>query len=81
MEEVFIEQLDQIYWQGYGEEFKEDNPNAYYKQLNEFMDSYKIPKHEVSNPLFNGTGCGAIRPSKHSRHSKRDGNTGDRFAK
>lgn len=81
MEEVFIEQLDQIYWQGYAEQFREDNPDAYWQQLSEFKNSYKIPKNEISNPLFNGTGYSTIRPSKHIRHSKRGGNTGDLFAK
>lgn len=80
MEEVFIEQLDQIYWQGYGEQFREDNPDAYGKQLAEFMNSYKIQKHEISDPLFNGAGSGAIRIPKHSRHRSRGGNTGDLFA-
>lgn len=81
MEEVFIEQLDQIYWQGYAEQFREDNPDAYWQQLSEFTNSYKIPKNEISNPLFNGTGYSTIRPSKHSRHSKRGGSNGDLFVK
>lgn len=81
MEEVFIEQLDQIYWQGYAEQFQADNPKAYWQQLNEFTNSYKIPRNEISNSLFNGTGYSSIRPSKHIRHSKRGGNTGDLFPK
>lgn len=80
MEEVFIEQLDQLYWKGYGEEFKENNPNAYNKQLTEFINNHKTPNHEIPKPLFNGTiGC-TIRSSKHIRHSKRSGNNGDLFA-
>ena len=81
MEEVFIEQLDQIYWTGYGEEFKENNPNAYYKQLTEFKNSHITPKHEISNPLFNGAVGSPIRSSKPIRHGKRGGNNGDLFAK
>lgn len=81
MEEVFIGHLDQLYWQGYGEQFKEDNPNAFWQQLTEFTNTYKALKNEVSNPLFNGPGDGAIRSAKHSRHSKRGGNTGGLFAK
>ncbi|MGN8068409.1 hypothetical protein [Mucilaginibacter sp. 22184] len=81
MEEVFIDHLAQLYWQGYGEAFREDNPDAFYQQLAEFNNTYKTPKYAVSNPLFNGTGSSAIRPCKHSRHGKRGGNTGDLFAK
>lgn len=44
MEQVFTEYLDQIYWQGYGLEFMEDNPDAFYRQLNEFMEMYSFPK-------------------------------------
>lgn len=80
MEEVFIEHLDQIYWQGYGQDFREDNPDAFYQQLAEFTNTHKIPKHEISDPLSDGKGSGAIRPSKHKRYSKRGGNTGDLFA-
>lgn len=80
MEEVFMDHLDQIYWQGYGQAFREDNPDAFYHQLAEFTDIFKTPKHEISNPLPDGSGNGTIRPSKHRRHGKRDGNTGDLFA-
>lgn len=43
MEEVFIDHLDQIYWQGYGQKFRADNPDAFYKQLAEFNINYNIP--------------------------------------
>ncbi|MET4084040.1 hypothetical protein ABIB40_004014 [Pedobacter sp. UYP30] len=76
MEEVFIEHLDQIYWQGYGMGLREDNPEDFYKQLGEFTDTYKIPKYETSKPLSNG----AIRPSRHSINSREGGNTNDLFA-
>ncbi|MES2458241.1 MAG: hypothetical protein V4594_21970 [Bacteroidota bacterium] len=42
MEAAFIDHLDQIYWQGYGEEFKADNPNAFYRQFAEFKNQYHL---------------------------------------
>lgn len=54
MEEVFAEYLDQLFYQGYAEKFKDDNPNAYESQLSEFMNLYSIPKHEKSL-VYNGT--------------------------
>lgn len=42
MEAVFIDHLDQIYWNGYGEEFKADNPDAFYRQLAEFKNQHHI---------------------------------------
>lgn len=42
MEAVFIDHLDQIYWNGYGEEFKADNPVAFYRQLAEFKNQHRI---------------------------------------
>jgi hypothetical protein len=36
MFEAFIEFLDQLYWTGYGLEFEEENPKAFYKQLDKF---------------------------------------------
>ncbi|MBC6112992.1 hypothetical protein ACFOG5_19310 [Pedobacter fastidiosus] len=48
MEAAFIDQLDQIYWQGYGEEFKADNPDAFYRQFAEFKNQYHfIMKYET----------------------------------
>lgn len=42
MEAVFIEWLDQIYWFGYGAEFKEDNPDQFNRQLLEFSEMHKF---------------------------------------
>lgn len=44
MEQVFIEHLDQLYWQGYGQQFKEDNPDAFNRQLAEFAELHSIRK-------------------------------------
>lgn len=44
MEEVFIEFLDGLYTPGYGAEFRDDNPDAFYRQLNEFAEMYSFPK-------------------------------------
>ncbi|MGE6220387.1 hypothetical protein ACQKCH_11220 [Nubsella zeaxanthinifaciens] len=44
MEQVFIEHLDQIYWQGYGRQFREDNPDAFYRQLAEFTELYSFQR-------------------------------------
>ena len=41
METEFIEHLDQLYDAGYGEQFKEDNPDAFYRQLAEFENHYR----------------------------------------
>lgn len=43
MEQIFIEYLDQIYWEGYGETFREDNPHTFYRQLAEFSTNYNLP--------------------------------------
>ncbi len=58
METVFIEFLDQMYWEGYGEQFKEDNPAHFNKQLRQFKKQHQIPKYEkVSfNPNHSGRG-------------------------
>jgi len=40
MEQEFIEHLDQIYWSGYGLQFREDNPDTFYRQLAEFAEMY-----------------------------------------
>ncbi|MGY4539434.1 hypothetical protein ACVW0P_003868 [Mucilaginibacter sp. UYNi724] len=42
MEAAFIDHLDQIYWQGYGEDFKADNPQAFYRQLAEFKNQHHL---------------------------------------
>lgn len=43
MEEVFIEYLDQIYWEGYGEEFRSENQIIYGIQLAEFTENHNLP--------------------------------------
>lgn len=40
MYEVFIEQLDAIYWQGYAEQLAETNPTAFTFELNQFFTNY-----------------------------------------
>ena len=44
MEQAFIDYLDQIYWQGYGNQFKEDNPDAYNRQLAEFAELHSLQR-------------------------------------
>lgn len=44
MEEVFIEFLDGLYEAGYGADFRDENPDEFYRQLNEFMEMYSFPK-------------------------------------
>lgn len=44
MEQAFIEHLDQIYFEGYGEQFKEENPDTFYRQLAEFSEMYSTSK-------------------------------------
>jgi hypothetical protein len=43
MEQAFIEHLDQIYFDGYGDQFK-DNPDRFYRQLAEFSEMYGTKK-------------------------------------
>lgn len=40
MYEVFIEQLDAIYWLGYAETLAESNPEAFNFELNQFFNLY-----------------------------------------
>jgi len=44
MEQAFIEYLDQIYYEGYGEQFREDNPDTFYRQLAEDTEIYSTSK-------------------------------------
>lgn len=74
MQEVFMEWLDQIYWEGYAETFREEEPGTFQRQLTDFITIYKIPKSEISNALPDGKGCSTIRPSEHIRYRKRGGN-------
>lgn len=78
MEEAFIEHLDQLYWEGYGQEFRESNPDTFQRQLSEFLNIHKAQKHEVPNPLFNGADGGTVRTRKRKRNTGRSG-TGDLF--
>ncbi|RKR80081.1 hypothetical protein BDD43_0174 [Mucilaginibacter gracilis] len=39
MYELFIELLDQLYWNGYGVEFQETNLDAFNRQLAEFSNN------------------------------------------
>ncbi|GGC42716.1 hypothetical protein GCM10011386_38690 [Parapedobacter defluvii] len=78
MEEAFIEHLDQLYWEGYGQKFRDMNPKAYLEQLIKFMKTYKALDNEVCNPLSDGTGAGAVRTRKRKRNPNRSG-TGDLF--
>lgn len=41
MQEVFMEWLDQIYWEGYVETFREEEPGTFHRQLTEFSTIYK----------------------------------------
>lgn len=47
MEKDFIAFLDHVYEPGYGLEFKENNPSAFYQQLERFSQLPKIPKYET----------------------------------
>lgn len=40
MYEVFIEQLNAIYWQGYAEQLAETNPQLFSFELNQFLNIY-----------------------------------------
>jgi len=52
MEKDFIEFLDHVYEPGYGLEFKENNPSAFYQQLERFNQLPKIPKYETSHFIY-----------------------------
>lgn len=40
MYEVFIEQLDALYWNGYAENLADTNPQAFNFELNQFFNNY-----------------------------------------
>ncbi|MGN7204428.1 hypothetical protein ACTHQF_09155 [Pedobacter sp. SAFR-022] len=44
MEQAFLEHLDQLYFEGYGEQFREDNPESFYRQLAEFSEIHGTKK-------------------------------------
>ena len=74
MQEVFMEWLDQIYWKGYAETFREEEPGTFQRQLTEFSTIYKTSENEISNALSHGKGCGTVRTSKYIRYRKRGRN-------
>jgi hypothetical protein len=43
MLDAFKEFLDKLYWEGYAEEFENDNPNAFYNQFKEFKTNQGLP--------------------------------------
>ena len=40
MYELFIELLNQIFWEGYAEQLAHDNPAEFQMELAEFMNNY-----------------------------------------
>jgi hypothetical protein len=41
--EAFKEFLNNMYWEGYADEFEDDNPTAFYSQLKEFKLNHQLP--------------------------------------
>ena len=78
MESAFIDFLDQLYQKGYAEDFKENNPDAYYSQLVEFENQYSH-KHNDTLYIFNGLRRSQSRPAANrSRQGIRNPNAGQR---
>ena len=42
MYELFIEMLNQLFWEGYAEELAKDNPAAFQLEFNEFVNAHSI---------------------------------------
>ena len=40
MYELFIELLNQIFWEGYAEQLAQDNPEEFQFEYNEFLNTY-----------------------------------------
>ena len=40
MIEIFIELLDQIFWEGYAEQLAKENPQAFNMEYNDFLNTY-----------------------------------------
>jgi hypothetical protein len=40
MYELFIELMNQIFWEGYAEQLAQDNPAVFQQNLNDFMNNY-----------------------------------------
>lgn len=72
METEFIEHLDQLYDAGYGEQFKEDNPEAFYRQLAEFENHYSNHPHETS--FIPHGEAGSRKPIRAISHRSRNRN-------
>lgn len=62
MESAFIDFLDQMFQEGYAEDFRGNNPDAYYSQLAEFENQYSHTKNGTSY-LSNGARRGQNRPA------------------
>jgi hypothetical protein len=43
MLDAFKEYLDKMFWEGYGDEFENDNPTAFYSQFREFKLNNNLP--------------------------------------
>ena len=42
MYELFIELLNQIFWEGYAEQLAKDNPAEFQFEYNEFLNTYNL---------------------------------------
>jgi len=40
MYELFIELLDQLFWEGYAEQLAQNNPAVFQMELSEFINNY-----------------------------------------
>lgn len=40
MIEIFIELLDQLFWEGYAEQLAKENPQAFNMEYNDFLNTY-----------------------------------------
>jgi hypothetical protein len=41
MYELFIEFMNQLFWEGYAEQLAQDNPAVFQFELNEFINTYQ----------------------------------------
>lgn len=84
MLEVFIEFLDQLYHSGYGQEFREENPEEFYRQLTQFTTLYHS-KNEIRNPIYHGSGSSLRRSYQYRKDRQRNrkpvNNQHDRYGK
>lgn len=71
MLEAFIEFLDEIYFGGYGQEFREENPKEFYRQLAQFTKLHHS-KNEIRNSVHYGS-CGSPRrPYQYRKNRQRN---------